>query len=611
MVSQYNVTRSKIHRFNLSVNSPYLHDVVCTCKGESKVAAKAILPLGINTYRALVYNNCARTLLASSIRQGKSMPAFDPFLYKKYQSFCDRIFHDEIIPILQEFQYSYDHWYNHLERTKQEEIDELDKNPSNAKLWSYVYNNFSKRELQLWIEDQKARNISAPGANVKYVMGPIIWQLEHLFATKFHGYCGSANYDDLRDYYNGCLQKGLTVVAQGDGSGFDLSQTHEAKYIDRLIYNWLADNGKIYHVDPELFRHLSTMRFRMLNLQTYVDGRVMSLGTITLDATVGSGSPDTTFGNTLRMAIYNRFVAEEILGLKPHEYGLKVKGDDFVAMFTEEYRNKLERAYYEFFVSPKEFDEVNDDQKPIKSGQILKFLSLGDYESIDFCSTNVLHRKGVMLILRKLDRFPLANWSIKALSYSDYEMMEYYNALAFSYDAWAKGLPFYGDYAEVFRYHALGLSRKLKKRDKNYEVLLLATRSKITEDKRKTLRTSELACRPSHREDHHFGRDYAFGLLEKKQTVGNVEPEIVYDYILEKYGIDRYTLGTHINKLKTGFLYDELGNHDYTNNNIMNVSSDTGQTLSSHIHSNDWLLWLLGVPNSLTEWAFTLWATLT
>lgn len=559
--AQYESTRSKIHSFRLTEFKDF-EDLPCTCKGDAKIAAKAILPLGVNTNKVLVYNNCYRTLLASSIRQGKSMPSWEPTLLKRYYAFCDKIFEKEIIPMLEQFKYSYDHWYNHLEKGKQDEIDLVDKDPSNPDLLKYVFNNFSKREIQAWLDgsDPKARNISAPNAEVKYVMGPVIWQLEYLFGEHFHGYCGSANYNDMAEYYKKCLNKGWSLIAQGDGSGFDLSQTHESKYIDRLVYDWLSDNQKITHVEPETFRSIANRRFRKLNIKTFCEGRVVRLGEIMLDATVGSGSPDTTFGNTLRMSMYNRFVLEEIVGLEKEDYGLKTKGDDFVALLPEHCRSIIQSAYYEFFVAPSEFKEETDDRLPIKSGQILKFLQLGDIESVDFCSTAVMYRSGTVTVLRKLDRLtPLAHWSVKALSYSQYDMYHYYVALRDSFKAWAGGLAYYGEYADVFDFYAKNIYERVSKLPQGLKRLEEA-KKKVVVDRRRTIKTQEGPCRPSHREDHVYGRDFAFSLLEKQQTNNSVNDEDVYNYILEKYGYDRYTLNCHIQKLKYGMLFDELGN---------------------------------------------------
>lgn len=558
--AQWESFRSKIHKFQIQEYKDF-DDLPCTCKGDAKVAAKAILPLGVNTNKVLVYNNCYRTLLASSIRQGKAMPCWDPTLLKRYYAFCDKLFKSEIIPLLEQFRYSFDHWYNHLEKSKQDEIDLVDKDPSNPDLLKYVFNNFSKREIQAWIDgsDPKARNISAPNSEVKYVMGPVIWQLEYIFGEHFHGYCGAANYDDMAAYYTKCLNRGLELVAQGDGSAFDLSQTHESKYIDRLVYDWLSDNQKITHVDPEVFRSIANRRFRKLVLKTFYEGRVVKLGEIMLDATVGSGAPDTTFGNTLRMAVYNRFVLEEILGLKKEDYGLKTKGDDFVALLPEHCRSVIKDAYFSFFVAPGEIKDT-DDRLPVKSGQILKFLQLGDVESIDFCSTAVMYRSGKVTVLRKLDRLtPLAHWSIKALSYSQYDMYYYYLALRDSFKAWASDLAYYGEYAEVFDFYAKTIYDKVSKLPLGL-TKLEAARKKVVVDNRRTIVTKEEPCRPSHRENHIYGRDFAFALLEKQQCNSGVRSDDVYNFILDKYGYDRYTLSEHIRKLKHGMVFDELGN---------------------------------------------------
>jgi hypothetical protein len=48
--------------------------------------------------------------------------------------------------------------------------------------------------------------------------------------------------------------------------------------------------------------------------------------------------------NTLRMAMYNRFVMEEILHVDPTCYDLRTKGDD-VVVFTDLSQNTLITGY--------------------------------------------------------------------------------------------------------------------------------------------------------------------------------------------------------------------------------------------------------------------------
>lgn len=547
VAQQYSCVKSKIHKAELLFDplvTP-IESVICTCHGPSRPVAKKILPTAVNTKEVLIYNNCLRTLLASSYRQAKAMPAMSKSMMVRWYKFCDKVFATEIIPMIAGFRYSYNHWYNHLSRNQQVELirvnlDMLDK---------YVYSNFTKREVQE--DESKARNISAPNVEVKYVMGPVVWQLEHIFKC-FHGYCGPKTYEELASYYAQCQKLGYDNVAQGDGTSFDLCQTWEAKYIDRLIYNYIADNGLVTHVDNETFRSVSCRRYRDLKLSMFIDGKTQYLGKITLDGTVGSGAPDTTFGNTLRMSMYNRFVFEEILGLTKNDYGLLTKGDDFVAMYSGSLVG-VEEAYYKFFLSPSEFNEETDDRKEIKSGQILKFLNIGDYESIDFCSTAVINRGGHMVVVRKVDRIvSYGHYSIKALHYDKYDLYLYYLATADCIKAWSGDIPLYSDYAKIYELYAKRIAS-----DNEFNLVTLSKRKALINTPKLMLPVNE-KFRDDDSHNYFFGRDHWYAMKERVQSV-KIPHNLVWDFLLDKYGLCKATVELHIDKLKIGsVLYDEI-----------------------------------------------------
>lgn len=525
-----------------------IYDVPCICNTEKPVA-KAILPIKVNTPKVVVFNSCPRTLLAASFRQAKAMPASTPEMREKFKIYCDKIFEKEIRPLLVDFKYSYNAWYNHLELSKQKELKDVDY----SRLNKYQYTNFSKREIQE--EGGKARNISAPNVEVKHVMGPVIWQLEHIFGNNFKGYCSNANYGDLATCYEDNYNLGRTATIQGDGSGYDLSQKHEDKYIDRLVYDYLADTNKITHVSNEEFRLIANMRYRDIKLQTIIDGKYRNLGKLTLDATVGSGSPDTTFGNTLRMSMYNRFVLEEIAGLTTDDYDIKVKGDDFVVMVNPMNTIDIEKKYYEFFVAPDEFDEEKDDRKEIKSGHILKFLKIGGYEDIDFCSTAVIHREGQFAVVRKIDRLVhLAHWSMKALSYSKPQLCYYYKAISKSISAWAHDYYFYRDYAKAMMFQHDVLYNKLDSK----QLLSYKAFEKLANRESKETLLVEEYYRPNNRENHIFGRDYCYAMQEKISEKKQFTDEAIKGFLLERYGLIGAVLEKHIENLYRSNCYDEI-----------------------------------------------------
>jgi hypothetical protein len=86
----------------------------------------------------------------------------------------------EIKSILQNFDYNFEDWYNHLKTNKQKEIDNID--PYNIKL-DNSYEMFVKSEKQLYEQGKAPKNrcICSPQPEHKYVMGPITWKLAEIF----------------------------------------------------------------------------------------------------------------------------------------------------------------------------------------------------------------------------------------------------------------------------------------------------------------------------------------------------------------------------------------------------------------------------------------------
>jgi len=208
----------------------------------------------------IMYSNCNKTLLAAAFRQASIRAAEDPEMMKVFDEFVDKLFINEIQPILEKIckdGYSYRNWYDHLETKQKEEIDQFLKDIKDVhkfdKVTKPVWEIFCKSEKQI-IDDPnklpKNRSISAPNTIVKYVMGPIIWALETYFRENFFGYeCDKAkNWDDMQNKIKEYTLKGLVKLIQGDQSAFDNSQTNAKKRgIDFRIYNYLDQHLNIYH----------------------------------------------------------------------------------------------------------------------------------------------------------------------------------------------------------------------------------------------------------------------------------------------------------------------------------------------------------------------------
>lgn len=313
-------------------NKIQLKYINCTCRAQRQAAAKLILPKP--NQPVVVYNNCARTLMAAFSRQIRKVPAHDPQIMSNYHKWCDQHFEQNILPLLTDFEYNFGDWFNHLTTyNKQREIvdyitheiiDEesykLIKNTfgnidhtKTKKLQYLTYELFCKREKQL-IDDKMPKNraISACPPNVKFVMGPVVWKLEQVFKQRYHGYGQhdkvnnkqANNWEEVAELYERRHKDGLIYTGDADGSAWDTTQTVEMRYLVNKIYKWLAQNGKIHHVDPTVFEHVATARHRKLVAYLYNPGKTI-YAEATVDQTVFSGNPDTTFGNTVTMASVN------------------------------------------------------------------------------------------------------------------------------------------------------------------------------------------------------------------------------------------------------------------------------------------------------------------
>ena len=182
---------------------------------------------------------------------------------------------------------------------KQKEIDNINKDRLSTDL---SYEMFVKTEKQLYENDNgkpkapKNRCICAPRPDQKYVLGPVTYQLEKLFAQHVKGYCGGKNWTELEDLYNNASDKGFEVSVQLDGSGFDRTQHYEIKKIvDHYIYKRIAKY--VHHVDKNTFLYYATPEWRTIKMIEYegkgVTATKKTIGTIRQRGKVFSGSMDT------------------------------------------------------------------------------------------------------------------------------------------------------------------------------------------------------------------------------------------------------------------------------------------------------------------------------
>lgn len=559
-----------------------LLDVPCTCKGELQFAAKKILPTADNTNKIVVFNNCARTLKAAARRQMREQPLYCKNMMNgcdgtqlrtkrnmmTFEEFVNEVFEKEIIPILDKFDYNVNEWMNHLTAKKQEEVLPYHLGAPIKPDWMTEYSMFCKREKQIQeTQDKMPKNraIACPHNSKKYVCGPVIWALESFFAKSFKGYCGGKNWNELEDLFTQYYHEGFVHTLQGDGSAFDSTQTANLKHIDRLIANYLIKINKIKHIDVSLYEKAMNAIYKTIELKIMSSSKVTRLGKIGLSGTVFSGDPDTTFGNTLRMSLYIRYTMY-LAGYQENQFRLICKGDDFV-VFVSYLIQQVPWENYKGFGSTKYKIDINDPHYAIKTafyqvwhpaddktqqeehkglGMVLKFLKVGDYEDIDFCSTHVIHMnkntgKDTFKIVRQVNRMsPLNHWCCKALGYSKHQMKQYYIDLALSMRSWANNMPLYKDYIYALEEHAkmikpLGKDKTPKAKSRMY----FDVNPEIHGPLRGYIDTSKY---------DKYDNDFVYTYIDRVSSRTPTEQE-THDFLLNKYGISKLDInkfGEHL-----------------------------------------------------------------
>lgn len=530
-----------------------IDQIPCNCKGEAEHALKQILPVASNTGEVICYNSCNRTLFAAYKRQMQRVFPPDPTILTEFEAFVNRYFDQYVRPVLDSFDYSYTDWYNHLPAAKQAAMrdvkKQIDKNGYPTKV---EYGLFCKREKQA--AGGKNRAIANIDPVIKYVMGPVCWSLEHYADRFFPGYCGSKNWDQLEDMFSSLYKRGFMHVLQGDGSAFDTSQAAECKIIDRLIYNYIADHGKIHHVPAEVFKQLSTVSERHLVAKYHENKTMHSFARASIYGTVFSGASDTTLMNTMRMALYNMFTLERAGLQYDIDYRHLAKGDDFM-VFTKErewHGRSFEDIYYSIW-SPKPKNSLTTDFRPHGIGQILKFLIIGDYTTIDFCSTMCVQDGDNFKLFRKPDRMnPLGHYSRSALKMKPAQLKQYLLDLAYSLEVIAGGYPLYQEYIDAYRYQASLIQAEpvIMQTGRNREILPSDGHHSYLDENAEMIRLRY----------HDYGHDFAEGMIFRHST-HKVSHKALLHILLTHYGITQIDIQYQKNLIMQPvgtYLYDSL-----------------------------------------------------
>lgn len=372
-------------------------DIRCTCADKPRYMQ--LFNDVVADRDSILYNNCKRTIFAAAKRQIKSAPTPDPSVLDEFLTFSKQKIDELVGDDLLSFGYSYNQWYNHLTLAKQKKMDKVHEfihgtNPLEEHYISvsrtdpkmFHYEAICKVEVQGI--DGKPRMVCSIPDLVKYVMGPITWKLEELFAAKIPSYCGGLSLSQMQDKINHYIDDGFCIVAEGDGSAFDNTQDFKLKELDRYIYNKIA--GCVHHVPRDLFEYVANMIYKIMDVIHTENNKRTTIMSYAVLGTVFSGDCDTTLMNTLRMGFYNWFTNVKLGFTFGEQFICFSKGDDFTVMYKITVNEQKIRYIYDqyWLKKPDPNSAAYDgcDERVYGLGQILKFIEFGPPSSIKFCS---------------------------------------------------------------------------------------------------------------------------------------------------------------------------------------------------------------------------------
>jgi hypothetical protein len=424
---------------------------------------KQIIPIISEVDPVVIYHACPINVYTSMKRDCLKVPQPDPSMLKEFVKFVDEVFNTEIIPILEDFDYDFNSHFNKLNKKQQSNLKRADLDNLEKRL----YQCFCKTEKQIVERDEfgeetypKVRCITGPNEEYKFCMGCVVERLEHLFKHRFKGYASGKSWQEMELILNDRSKLGLFQCIQLDGSGFDRTQYEELKELcEKRIYNWLVDNGKIHHVEPEIFRAQATKpTVKIFGMATKINTLTGKrefdrMGHYEKTGCTQTGNADTTFANTLRMIMYLRFCVEKVAGIPKESYDLDCAGDDGAVFNNPLVGDQIKESIYKVFTVKK--------TGVYGLGQIAKYVKITDYSGLDFCSTETYFCPGCASWkkVRKLERtLTLTPWSRSALHMSSYEQKLYMEALALANTMWMGTLPIFNEYNQLL----LRFSQKIK-----------------------------------------------------------------------------------------------------------------------------------------------------
>lgn len=416
----------------------YLED---QCSKES-IGARQIFPLlkHPNWRTPTIKHHCSRTELAACRRACSNKVGPDAAIQREFEQW----FRKNIIP----------EFMRHLDQ--EELVVDLEKwikeagyptsyadkirRANNTEVWGepYRYEAFAKIEQQFTTtiheekdtpaNNVKERQICGPSDVKKLFANPFIHLLEGVAHRHIPQYCGRKNWLEICKTLEGWdILNPLFGAA--DGSGFDMTQL---KWVNVLMNELIIAASKHPNVtwrEPLNIDDLARVLMESEILRVMVDGVYYEV------EGRASGDGWTTFGNTMLMIAYWRFVMDKL----NIPYKLLVKGDDVLVCFPMKYRTEFESHWPKYFTKTK-------DQQNHGLGQICTEVKLGCITELDFLSNHFFRDSFGFL---RMSRIPARviqtlSWSTKV---THLDGLEARRELCYSKGmcllAWARGLPIF------------------------------------------------------------------------------------------------------------------------------------------------------------------------
>lgn len=424
------------------------------CRRHGKIEAGQIGPIvwGGEYRTPTIKHTCKQCVLAASIRATTNKVQPDDAYIQMWEDIALKPMFEELarsINLAGGISVKYEDWLKKYPGEYREKMEKQLRCPDVLEnVNAHMYDSFPKKELQYTtvahdlkdteLNTVKERQISGPSIDKKIIANALINLLEEHATNGVKGYCGRENWQSISAKVDEAIMRipnGIWCCA--DGSGFDMTQTKKLQQAFNrrmlwLLQTGLIDLGHMVNIDQvmECFYKSETLTVNLDrgSAQYKAEGRA-------------SGDGWTTFGNTMLMASYWRFVFA-LAGVE--DFSLLVKGDDVLFRVPIDKKDIVESTSKLIFVSENKECEWG-------LGQILKSLKWGDIEDCDFLSCMFFHSSTGVRMVRIPDRvFQTMPWSLKispGMNNLEECRRELIHSKGMSLLAWAEGLPIFEKYA--------------------------------------------------------------------------------------------------------------------------------------------------------------------